>query len=57
MKLRVIRGGRDARRRGGILGRLQTFWRFMVVRRLLLAIRGWALIEGGRAEGRPGKAA
>jgi hypothetical protein len=57
VKLRVIQGGRGARRRGGIIGRLRTFWRSVILRRLFLAIRGWALIEGGRAEGRPGKAA
>ncbi|HET6984908.1 MAG TPA: hypothetical protein VFI53_22375 [Myxococcaceae bacterium] len=57
MRYQIYQGGRSARRRGGIIGRLRTFWRRVVVRRLLLAISGWALIEGGRAEGGPGRAA
>jgi hypothetical protein len=56
VKLRVLQGGRAGKRRRGLLARLYTFWRTVVVRRVLLAITGWMLIEGGR-EGRPGRAA
>ncbi len=57
VKLIVLPGGRSTRRRNGLFARLRAFWRVVVVRRLLLAVNGWALIEGGRTEGRPGRAA
>jgi len=57
VKLIVLQGGRRTRRRNGLLARLRTFWRVVVVRRLLLAVSGWTLIEGGQTEGSPGRAA
>ena len=57
MELKVLQGGRSRKRRRGPLARLRTFWRAAVVGRVLLAITGWMLIDGGRAENRPGRAA
>jgi len=57
VKLILVQGGRRTRRRRGVLARLSSLWRTVVVRRVLLAISGWKLIEGGRGEGRPGRAA
>jgi hypothetical protein len=56
VELKVLQGGRSRKRRRGLLARLRTFWRTAVVRRVLLAITGWILIDGGRAENRPGRA-
>ena len=57
VKLIVLPGGRTTRRRNGLLARLRTFWRVVVVRRILLAVSGWTLIEGGPPEGSPRRAA
>src|SRR5215469_937510 len=53
--LTVHRGGRRGRRRSAPIGRQRWAWWRAVLRRLYLAVSGWTVIEGGRAERLPGR--